>query len=330
MVSIRKGICMASIDRWLTAVAAVILLPISPITIHAQISASQVIQRLGYPPGSRLLIIHGDDFGVAHSVDRATEEALQKGWITSASIMVPCPWFPEAAQFAREHPEMDLGLHLTLTSEWIPYRWGPVSIQPAPSLWGKDGYLPPSEEEAAAQDTPADVAREIRAQIIKAQAAGVRFSHFDSHMGTLFQTPELFRLYQQAGNDNHIPTFIATKKFGQDGKGFSIMPDSVVLSGEFQMQPGVPLDQWLATYERALAALGPGLYQITVHLGYNDEELRAITSGKPDWWDAPWREADMKVVSSPDFRQFLREQGFVLVTWRQIANAEHFASTTKP
>jgi len=315
---------------WKVAMLSVVLIWIEPVGLNAQISASQVIQKLGYPPGSRLLLIHGDDFGVAHSVDLATEEALEKGWITSASIMVPCPWFPEAAKFAREHPDLDLGLHLTLTSEWNLYRWGPVSSQPVPSLRTKEGYLPPTEDEAAAQDAPADVARELSAQIEMARKAGVKFTHFDTHMGTLFQTPILFSLYQQAGHDNHVPTFIVTQNLGQQPKSFSIMPDRVVLSGEFQMHPGVPLDQWLSTYEKELAAFGPGIYQITVHLGYDDKELEAITAGKPDWWDAPWREADLKVVSSPEFQRFLKAQGFILVTWKQIQRAAESESSRRP
>jgi|NGEPerStandDraft_6_1074524.scaffolds.fasta_scaffold93799_1 predicted glycoside hydrolase/deacetylase ChbG (UPF0249 family) len=321
---------MTGTHRWMTAVAALILLCNSPITAHAQISASQVIQRLGYPADSKLLIIHADDFGVAHSVDKATEEALLKGWVTSASIMVPCPWFPEAAKFAREHPDLDLGLHLTLTSEWAPYRWGPISTEPVPSLRDKDGYLPPSEDKAAAQDNPADVAVEIKAQITRAQAAGVRFTHFDTHMETLFQTPQLFQLYQQAAHDYHVATFIAAQNFGNGGKGFSIIPDSVVVTREFQMHPGVPLDKRLATYKQWLTGLAPGLYVLTVHLGYDDQELRTVTAGKPDWWDAPWRESDLKVVSSPDFQQFLKKQGFTLVAWKQVGKAQHSPGTANP
>jgi predicted glycoside hydrolase/deacetylase ChbG (UPF0249 family) len=314
----------------LAVVAAVILLCTSPIMAHAQISASEVIQRLGYPLNSKLLIIHGDDFGVAHSVDLAMEKALEKGWITSASIMVPCPWFPEVAQFAREHPEMDLGLHLTLTSEWIPYRWGPVSVQPVLSLRDKDGYFWSSEQKAAVHDKPADVAREIQAQIMMARAAGVQFTHFDTHMNTLLKTPELFRVYQQAGYENHVPILINTQRFGQHVKDSSIMSDGVIFSRQFEMHSGVPLDQWLATYKKMLSGLSPGLYVLTVHLGYDNDELRAITSGYPDQFDAVWRGADLKVVSSPEFHQFLKEQGFVLVTWRQVAKAEYSSIKNRP
>jgi len=85
-------------------------------------SAKTVAERLGYPPNSRLLVIHADDFGMLHSVNKATIEALTNKWVTSASILVPCPWFPEVARVAHDHPDWDLGIHLALTSEWTPVR----------------------------------------------------------------------------------------------------------------------------------------------------------------------------------------------------------------
>src|ERR1700687_3217665 len=94
--------------------------------VLAQNVAPTAQQRLGYPASARLLVIHADDLGMNHSVNRATFEALENGWITSASILVPCPWFPEVARLAKQHPEADLGIHLALTSEWTDLRWGPV------------------------------------------------------------------------------------------------------------------------------------------------------------------------------------------------------------
>lgn len=120
---------------WKIAMLNLVLIWIEAIAVNAQIPASQVIQKLGYPAGSRLLLIHGDDFGVAHSVNLATEEALEKGWITSASMMVPCSWFPEAAKFAREHPDLDLGLHLTLTTWWdAPWRGADLKVLSSPDF----------------------------------------------------------------------------------------------------------------------------------------------------------------------------------------------------
>src|SRR3989442_7418874 len=102
-----------------------------------------VQERLGYPASARLLVIHADDLGMNHSVNRATFEALEKGWITSASILVPCPWFPEVVKWAKEHPNADLGIHQALNSEWTDLRWGPISgAGRVPSLVDENGYLP--------------------------------------------------------------------------------------------------------------------------------------------------------------------------------------------
>ncbi len=110
---------------------------------RAQSPAGTVQQRLGYPASARLLILHADDYGMDHSVNRATAEALERHWITSASILVPCPWFLEAANFAKAHPEADLGIHQALNSEWAEFRWGPVlSKDKVPSLLDAQGYFP--------------------------------------------------------------------------------------------------------------------------------------------------------------------------------------------
>src|SRR5271163_5369108 len=109
-----------------------------------------VQERLGYPASARLLVIHADDLGMAHSVNRAIFEAFENHWITSASILVPCPWFPEVVTWAKAHPDADLGIHLDLNSEWTSFRWRPISAADrVPSLLDADGYFPLEETEVA-------------------------------------------------------------------------------------------------------------------------------------------------------------------------------------
>src|SRR5688572_20912525 len=123
-------------------------------------------ERLGYPKDAKLLIVHADDLGMAHSVNAATLKAFETGLVNSGSIMVPCPWLSEIAAYARANPQADLGLHLTLTSEWTHYRWSPVSPKDrVSSLLDKDGYFRLTESEAAAHADPKQVEMEITAQI---------------------------------------------------------------------------------------------------------------------------------------------------------------------
>src|SRR6266849_4173103 len=157
--------------------------PLQQAGLAAAQANKTVAERLGYPANSRLLVLHADDFGMLHSVNRATSEALTNKWITSASILVPCPWFPEVARFAREHPEWDLGIHLALTSEWTSVRWRPVSFGSAgSSLTDKDGYLPSTSAQVVQQARVPDMEHEMVAQIDLARASGVKITHFDTHM----------------------------------------------------------------------------------------------------------------------------------------------------
>ncbi len=274
-----------------------------------------IAERLGYPANARLLVIE-TDIGMMHSINRAAFEALEKRWVTSATMLVPCPWFPEAARFARVHPEGDYGIHLALNSEWVPYRWGPVTPRElVPSLLDAEGYFPPLETDVVRHAKLDEVQRELRAQIDKARAGGVNVTHLDSHMGTLFASPELFAIYVRLGREYDLPILIPrTSALATD------LPENVVLiDRELTMRPGVPPAQWLETYKKMLSPLGPGVYQLTVHLGYDDEEARGATEGRN--WGASWRQTDFDVVRSSAFQQFLREQGFILVRWKDLQRA---------
>ena len=158
--------------------------------------------RLGYGPDAKLLIVHADDLGMAHSVNDAFIKAYDTGLVNSGSIMVPCPWFPEIAAFAHKHPAADLGLHLTLTSEWRDYRWRPlVAGAGAASLVDESGYLHRSVTEAAEHIDPKSAELEIRAQITRARASGIRLTHLDSHMDTLYRTPALLSMFLRVARE---------------------------------------------------------------------------------------------------------------------------------
>jgi predicted glycoside hydrolase/deacetylase ChbG (UPF0249 family) len=291
-------------------------------TANAQTAASQktVQERLGYPASARLLVIHADDLGMNHSVNRATIAALENHWITSASILVPCPWFPEAARWAKQHPDADLGIHQALNSEWTGLRWGPVSSKDkVASLLDPDGYLPLDTPEVTKNAKAAEAEIELRAQTEHAIAMGVHPTHLDSHMGALFGTADLFKLHQRMGYAYGLPVLEEVQ--GDHGPhGVAVAAEEVLVQKVMEINPGIDAKDWIAWYEKQLSALGPGVYQVVVHLAYDDDEMRGATFDHPDW-GAAWRQHDLDMVKSGEFQQFLKDQGFVLVGWKDLAKA---------
>lgn len=283
------------------------------ISITASLAAAQ--------RADKLLIIHADDLGMAHSVNAASIKALESGAINSASVMVPCPWFPEIAAWARQHADADLGLHLTLTSEWAYYRWGPVlSKTLVPSLLDPDGYLHRTEAEAAAKIDPAEAEAEIRAQIARARAFGIRPTHLDAHMRTLHQNAALFRVLLKVAHDNGIPAAIPRAFTNRADFGPLIGPGDIVIDNMITITPEVSSKQWASYYEETIHNLKPGLTELIVHLGYDDAELQAITADHPNW-GAAWRQRDFNVLRSDRFRRLLRDYGVKLVTWRELSTS---------
>jgi chitin disaccharide deacetylase len=277
-----------------------------------------IAERLGYPRDAKLLIVHADDLAVAHSEDAASFDALDKNAVTSASIMIPCPWLTEVADYARSHPDADLGLHLTLTSEWKTYRWGPVeSKDKVPSLLDPSGYLWVDTPAAIAHVKADDVEREIRAQIERANAMGIHPTHLDSHMGALFSRPDLFAVYVKVAHEYKLPflAFIAPnapKEVSSVLSSNDIVLDSVVIA-----DPSIQPTDWKAFYANAIKNLKPGLTEIIVHLGYDNADLQAVMVDHADY-GAAWRQRDYDVVTSPEFKKLLEENHVVLIQWKDL------------
>lgn len=296
--------------------AVAVLLLWAAVSGHAQ--TKTIAERLGYPADSKLLIIHADDLAVAHSVDAASFDALDKNAITSASVIVPCPWLNEVAAYAKEHPNADLGLHLALTSEWKVYRWGPVeSKDKVPSLLDPSGYLWPETLPASQNIKTGEAEHEIRAQVERAVAAGIHPTHLDSHMGVLFSRPDLFAVYVKVAHEYHLP-FLATRPPADAQKALSALSekdpivDSVVIAN-----PAVHAGEWKEFYGNAVKNLKPGLSEIIVHLGHDDSELQAVTLDHPDYGSA-WRQRDFDVVTSAEFKKALEENHIILVKWKDL------------
>ncbi len=276
-------------------------------------------ERLGYDADAKLLIIHADDLGMTHSVNRGTLYAMRTGPVNSGSIMVPTPWFPEIAAAARENPDLDLGLHLTLTAEWQHYRWGPVlPASQVPTLLDSTGFLYATAADAAGNMDPREAEAELRAQVERAVAFGIRPTHFDSHMGTLFNTPELFEAYLKVGRDHGIPVMLPANQLQEQAPHLMalVQPEDIVIDRLHSISPGVSADEWEAFYVGLIENLEPGVTQIIIHVAYDDAEMQAA-AGHVDW-GAGWRQLDFDVFTDPAFERLLEAHEVHLITWREI------------
>ena len=294
---------------------AAVLLALAP----SAAAQKSLAERLGYAPDAKLLIVHADDLGMSHSVNAATIKGFESGLVNSGSIMVPCPWFSEIATYARANPQADLGLHLTLTSEWTSFRWGPVTSKDrVSSLLDKNGYFPLTEADAAAKADPKEVELEIRAQIERARAFGIQPTHLDSHMGTLYQNKALFEVFLRVAREYKLPVRVAKAWFGSaEFLPSTLTPDDVFIDRVLDINQTVAPKDWASFYTEAIKKLEPGVTEIVIHLAYDDAEMRGATHDHPNW-GAAWRQRDLDFFTSEAFRQLLRDEKIKLITWREL------------
>ena len=309
------------VTRHLLNLALLVLAATCP-AAHGQTVPKSLAERLGYARDAKLLIVHADDLGMTHSVNAASIKGLETGLVNSASIMVPCPWFPEMAGYAKAHPEIDFGLHLTLTSERVFYRWGPVaSSDKVPSLVDSNGYFHLDWPESTHIDAK-EVELELRAQVDKAIAMGVRPTHLDSHQYRLFVNgKDMFQSVLRVAHDHKLPVFMVRDWFADRPYLETVLsPDDLVVDHTITINPGVPPEKWADFYVTALKNLQPGVTVFIIHLAFDDVEMRAATRER-DTWGAAWRQRDFDFFTSPQFKALLREQNSQLISWRELARS---------
>ncbi len=280
-------------------------------------------QNVSLPTETKLLMIHADDAGLAHSENQATMQALEKGIVNSYSMMVPCPWFYEMAQFARQNPHIDNGIHLTLTCEWENYKFGPVlPASEVPSLVDSNGYFFKSREELRAHATAEDVSKEIHAQLIRAFQLGLQPTHIDSHMYSVGARPEFLNVYRDLGKKYNLPVLINRQLMEMVGlnpavhiKDSDFIIDQTYV-GEFKDFNTGGLTDY---YSGILDNLGSGLNLILIHPAFDDDEMKGITINHPNFGSA-WRQIDYDFFTSEKTRLKLEENGITLINWRTINN----------
>jgi predicted glycoside hydrolase/deacetylase ChbG (UPF0249 family) len=283
-------------------------------------------ERLGWPHGSRVVIFHVDDAGMSYDSNIGAIRALEQGVATSTSVMMPCPWVPHFAEYVKEHPQIDAGVHLTLNAEWTNYRWGPVAGRSAvPGLVDPDGYLWHGVPAVAANASPDEFEAEIRAQVDKALAMGFKPTHLDSHMGTCFQQ-EFIQRYVKVGVEKQIPIMIFGGHLQHVGEEVGAFRPLINMLAESVWNSGLPvLDDLVTQPTKAsdfegrkrelielLRTMQPGVTQIIVHCTATTEVFQHISSS------GPARQAELNLMLDPEVRSFIKDQGIILTTWREL------------
>jgi hypothetical protein len=322
----------------LISTISVIVLIIMANTGHAQ---ETYAEKLGFPKGSKVIILHVDDVGMSWDSNQGAIEAIEKGVATSLSIMMPCPWVPDFMHYLKDHPNVDAGLHLTLTSEWPGYRWGPLSGKPTvPGLVDAEGAMWKSVPDVISNAKGDEVEKEIRAQIERSRSMGWNPTHMDSHMGTLFATPEFMMRYIKIGLEMKIPVMFPGGHNTMLGSTGTIPADAMNglrQAGTMLWNGGLPVLDDLHTlsygwytgtttmskeelrkfatenYIKSIKDLKPGLTMVITHCTAPSETFKYTISDL-----VQIRQGDLLAMTDPAFRKFIENEKIILTTWREV------------
>ena len=267
----------------------------------------------------RAVLLHADDVGMCHGANRAYLELFRAGRLDSGSVMVPCPWFPEIAAEAVADPTLDLGVHLTLTSEWHGYRWGPISTRSTASgLLDADGFFPRNVIALRAALVPEAAEAEMRAQIERAIDGGIDVTHLDTHMGAAL-VPELLPATLRLALEFRLPlllprdirSYLSVLNLGDVDAGayeaaFARLEEArMPVFERFTMTPGVAPDS--ASYRPVLVPSGPGLTFVSLHPNAPGD-IEAITANHPRQ-DPAWRTGEFTFLASGAADALLLREG---------------------
>jgi predicted glycoside hydrolase/deacetylase ChbG (UPF0249 family) len=289
-----------------------------------------VLKRLGYKEKDRLVIIHLDDVGMCHASLEAYRAVLPVNVVSSASVMTPCGWFPATAAYCRQHPEVDMGVHITLTSEWDTYRWGPIFTRnPASGMTDNEGYFYRTVSEAQQNGDATRVRGEIYAQVQRALDAAIDVTHIDTHMGSVFH-PKYIPIYVEAAQHYRVPCLFLRLTEDEMRRNWMFGDEDAVqaaLKAQQELEArgfplldraeALPLEapygaDRLEHTKQVFAALQPGITHLMIHASTDTPELRGIA---PDWQA---RVGDLEVFTNPELRAFIEQQGIHIIGYRAL------------
>jgi chitin disaccharide deacetylase len=270
--------------------------------------------------------LHIDDAGMCHEANLGTIEAVENGVATSLSIMFPCSWTPEIVRYVKEHPNVDAGLHVTLTSEWKNYRWASVAgRKQTPGLCDKDGYMWPGVLNVVAHASADEVETEIRSQLELCRKMGVEPTHLDTHMGTVFANPLFLQRYTKVAIEMGIPVMLPGGHVRHLAHGNQLMAVPLQAIGRQLWDAGLPVlddlwencgakkpEQTKSQIIKFLRTVEPGVTQLIVHCTRPGESFKNISGSGPN------RLAELESMLDPDVKRTIAEEKIILTTWREL------------
>lgn len=284
-------------------------------------------EKLGWPAGKKVIMLHADDIGMCPEANEAAEKQLVDGVIQSAAVMIPCPNAEEFISWAKNNPKMDVGLHLTLTSEWKTYRWGTVtSDEEVPGLLDEEKKMWHSVPQVVQSASAEEVEKEIRAQIEQSIAWGHRPDHIDTHMGTLFGHPSYVKVYIKVAQEYGIPANIIDISKPEvlaefRSQGYPLNDEVVELLKGYTLPQldyftsapkGENYEEKVDSFKKLIQGLDSGLTEIIFHPSVLTDNLKSITGS---WQQRSW---EAQMFSDPDLIKFFKDEGIIFTNWQEI------------
>ena len=284
---------------------------------------------------AKYLILNADDYGLCKAANDAVEELFQNGKIKSSTIMMPCKSAEDAVKFAIDNPQYAIGVHLTMTSEWNDYRWKPLSG--GKSLMDEQGFMWHDSRQVGKNADLAELEAEIRAQVDKAHALGMKPSHLDNHMGSLYGHYTLrfellkmtlrvcgdygyaFRMF--TNTDKRLcpagvpyPAFSVLKYLSKHwGKKYNvIMPDYLLFPDWNADLKDNGYEHYRETILKIWTDIPDGVTETFIHPCKEDDELKTIMGS---WQYRVW---EYNVINDPETHKYLKEHGVELISYRDL------------
>jgi hypothetical protein len=275
-----------------------------------------VTERAG-SPDPIYLIIRTDDVGMSHSVNMGVQRLIETGLPVSVSVMFACPWYQEAVEILKRHPEVAVGIHLTLNSEWKFYRWGPVSGREAvPTLVDADGYFFQSAEALYKNHAdPREIEKELHAQIERALRSGLKIDYIDFHMGTATRYPEFREVTERLAREYVL--------------GMSEYFGEAMDAPQYWAAPRSKADSLVALIDR----LRPGVNAVVTHVGIDDAELGALedmNTDQPLPEMSKNRQGELDALTSQRFAGAVKARNVVLITYRDVITKHGLKAMRRP